>query len=376
MGPRSHPLLRCFMRRHRYVPARRVALRWALLCGAPIAAAGNARAQGCMPVRFTSPNLNGKDNSYLNDHGWQLGVGYRWLHADRFYVGHAYEPGLSPGAKPIEITDHTLNLSATYAFTNHFSVELDVPFEANRESFIQGDGLRHGSSSTSMGDISVVGNVWLLQPLDHANGNVSLSLGVKAPTGSTDKTGAFYTSSSSTVTVPDNNTIQSGDGGWGIVLQTSAFRRLAGRLSAYAAGDYLVSPKSHTNVPAPAVLGGALTGVTDEYSAHAGLGFALAPKRGISVSLGGRIDGVPVHDLVGGGDQYFRRPGYTIYAEPALSLTFAKSPFSRLGSTLSLSVPVALDQNREASVGEQRSGTHYGGNFARYLIFLNYSIRP
>jgi len=247
-----------------------------------------------MPIRFTLPNLSGKDNSYLNDHGWQFGAGYRWLHADHFDVGHAYEPTLSPGGQPIKITDHTLNLSATYAFTNRFSVELDVPIEANREFFIQGDGLRHGSSSTALGDISVVGNVWLLQPLDHANGNISVSFGVKAPTGPNDNSGTFYASSSSAVTVPDNNTIQSGDGGWGIVLQTSAFRRLAGRLSAYAAGDYLVSPKSHTDIAAPAVLGGALTAVTDEYSAHAGLGYALAPKRGLSVSLGGRIDGVPV----------------------------------------------------------------------------------
>jgi len=93
------------------------------------------------------------------------------------------------------------------------------------------------------------------------------------------------------------------------------------------------------------------------------------------VSLGGRIDGVPVHDAVGGGSLYFRRPGYTIYAEPGISLTLAKTPFSRSGSTFSLSVPVAVDRNRESSVAEQQHGVRYGGDFASYLIFFNYSIR-
>jgi len=351
--------------------SRRTLVSCALLAGALLPPLHAARAQGCMPIRYTSPNLTGKDNSYLNADSWQFGLGYRWLHADRFYIGHVYRPEASPGGQPIEIKIHTLTLSGTYALTNRFSAGIEVPVEIGYESIIQGDGLRHSQTAGAIGDISVVANLWLLQPLEHANGNVSLSLGVKAPTGSHSRTDKAFSAPGLSTDQPVQTSIQPGDGGWGVILQGDAFQRVSRTLSVYAAGAYLMSPKSHTEV----LQGTTPTGVPDEYSAHAGLAYAIAPKKGLSVSLGGRIDGIPVHDVVGGGDQYFRRPGYSIYAEPGISLTLAKSPLSRSGSTLSLSVPVAVDINREASVAEQRAGTRSGGDFASYLIFLNYSIR-
>jgi hypothetical protein len=351
--------------------SRRTLTSCALLAGALLPPFNAAPAQGCMPIRYTSPNVTGKDNSYLNDNSWQFGLGYRWLHADRFYIGHTYRPEASPGGQPIEISIHTLNLSGTYAFTNRFSAGIEVPVVIGDESIVQGDGLRHSQSAGAIGDISVIANLWLLQPLEHANGNVSLSLGVKAPTGSHSRTDKAFSAPGVSTDQPVQTSIQPGDGGWGVILQGNAFQRVSRTLSVYAAGAYLVSPKSHTEV----LQGVTPTAVPDEYSAHAGLAYAIAPKKGLSVSLGGRIDGIPVRDLVGGGDQFFRRPGYSIYAEPGISLTLAKSPFSRSGSTLSLSVPVAVDINREASVAEQRAGTRFGGDFASYLIFFNYSIR-
>ena len=37
--------------------------------------------------------------------------------------------------------------------------------------------------------------------------------------------------------------------------------------------------------------------------------------KNVSVALGGRLEGIPVHDLVGGSEG-FRRPGYIVSAEP------------------------------------------------------------
>jgi len=362
------------MRARLLFSGRRVAMSCAVVCGALVTPTGSPRAQGCMPIRFTSPNLTLRDNTYLNDHGWQFGAGYRWLDADHFYIGHTYSPLASPGQKPIIIKVHTLNLSATYAFTNRFSAGILVPFVAGSQSMIQGDNLRHTQTDASLGDISLVANMWLLQPLDHATGNISVTVGVKAPTGSHDHTDAFHSASGDVTATPVQTSLQAGDGGWGIVLQTDAFKQISGKLSAYAAGSYLANPRGHSEVASPVSIA-TFTAVTDEYSAHAGLAYAVAPKKGLAVSLGGRIDGVPVHDAIGGGSLYFRRPGYTIFAEPAVSLTLAKTPFSRSGSTFSLSVPVAVDRNRESSVAEQQHGVRYGGDFASYLIFFNYSIR-
>src|SRR3989449_9905216 len=60
--------------------------------------------------------------------------------------------------------------------------------------------------------------------------------------------------------------------------------------------------------------------VPDVYSARAGIAYALAPARGISLSLGGRIDGIPQGDLIGGRDNSFRRPGYSLYLDPGIAL--------------------------------------------------------
>ena len=62
------------------------------------------------------------------------------------------------------------------------------------------------------------------------------------------------------------------------------------------------------------------------------------------MSLGARIDGIPVHDLVGGGDDdTIKRTAYVIFADPGLS-------FSRAGNILTLSVPYRLAVNRQKSV--------------------------
>lgn len=349
----------------------------AFVLGASLAIACPLQAQGCMPIRFTSPSLGAIDNSYLNKHEWQFGVAYRFLHADNFYIGHQYSPAETPGGKPIDIHIHTITLNATYALSRRLSLSLQLPFATGTESTIQPDGLRHAQGQTSIGDVSLLGNFWLLSPLDHARGNVLLTLGVKAPTGTYDGKGAFYGAPGVRTEDFSNNTIQTGDGGWGIALQTDIFQRVANRVSFYAAGSYLISPKQHIDYmfgqTAPVRN---YVAVTDEYSAHAGFSYALLPRHGLTASLGGRVDGIPVHDLVGGGDQYFRRPGYAVYAEPGLSYTMARSPLSRTGSTFSISVPITVDRNRQESVAERESGAPGGGDFAKYLVFFTYSLRP
>ena len=58
----------------------------------------------------------------------------------------------------------------------------------------------------------------------------------------------------------------------------------------------------------------------DVYTARAGLVYAVWPSRSLSLSLGGRIDGIPQRDLIGGGDLGFRRPGFIFYLDPGVSL--------------------------------------------------------
>lgn len=317
------------------------------------------------------------DNTYLVAKQWEVGFQYRFLHANRFYVGHDYHPERIPTAHhlPIRYTINTLTTRVEYALTDRLTVSLGLPVATGAESREQDDGLRHSQSADGVGDLTFVGSAWLFDPLDHGRGNVRLGFGVKAPTGNDHVNGDFFTATGVERRRVDP-AIQLGDGGWGAILQFEAFQALVSRTAVYVAGSYLSNPRVHTNVVIIPPTGGTdFVSVADEYSAHAGLSYAALPTRGLSLSLGGRVDGVPVRDLIGGNDTSFRRPGYVIYAEPAISFTRARSPFSHTGSTFTLSVPIALDQNRKASTYDISHDKHGGGDFARYLVFFGYSRR-
>jgi hypothetical protein len=79
-----------------------------------------------------------------------------------------------------------------------------------------------------------------------------------------------------------------------------------------------------------------------------------------------RFEGIPVRDLVGG-SQGFRRPGNILSIEPSVN-------YMRGGTTLFLSVPVAIRRERPQSVTdletEIATGSPRNGDsaFADYLI--------
>jgi hypothetical protein len=130
----------------------------------------------------------------------------------------------------------------------------------------------------------------------------------------------------------------------------------------------MASPKARTDVEWKPN-SGEYWSVPDVYSARLGGAFSLWPDQGLSVSLGGRVDGIPVHDLLGGGDwDTIKRTSYVAFADPGASLTRGKG-------TLTLSVPVRLMVDRQKSVYERRTNTLNAGGFARYLVFASYSHR-
>jgi hypothetical protein len=87
-------------------------------------------------------------------------------------------------------------------------------------------------------------------------------------------------------------------------------------------------------------------------------------------SLGGRVNGVTVRDLLGGGDLYWRRPGYVVYVEPGLTWT--------LGPNMaSLSVPVRVYANKLDSLLDRSFDPprKVGESFASYLLLASYARR-
>lgn len=102
---------------------------------------------------------------------------------------------------------------------------------------------------------------------------------------------------------PVDPAIQPGDGGWGIVAQLSGFQKIYTNTFAYAQGIYLINPRDINHVQQPTgnepdftlgEFGYIFNSVPDQYLARAGIGYLIWPKMGLSVSLGARLEGVPV----------------------------------------------------------------------------------
>lgn len=318
-----------------------------------------------MPVRFTSPGLAGQTSTQLKKHQWQVDVAYRHLYADKWYVGTELREAAAPFHHPLYLNIHSVDLGVEYGVTNKLNMVLTLPFSYGTHSRFYQDMVRHEVSSSGLGDISVVGNFWLRDPGKASVGNVAFGLGVKTPTGSNTVARQVSLTNGQVIRPPVDQSIQLGDGGWGVIGQVQAFRQIYRRLSGYTYEWYLLSPKEMTNVPSP--IKGVTLSVPDVYSARVGASYAVAPKQGFSLSFGTRVDGIRVKDLVGG-NQGFRRPGYTLYLEPGLAM-------GRGLSTFTVSVPFRIHQDFKRGPVDVENSFPGGGDLANTLVLAGYSVR-
>jgi len=75
-----------------------------------------------------------------------------------------------------------------------------------------------------------------------------------------------------------------------------------------------------------------------------------------------------LRDLIGGADGGFRRPGYSVAVDPGLAFTAGPNE-------ITVSAPIRVAVDRQASVLDRSTGRHGGGDFASSLIFIGYSVR-
>jgi hypothetical protein len=316
-------------------------------------------AQGCIPAHYISLSLGARGIDYLQPGQWEGDLSYRFLHSETVFRGTEEQPQLHDvGGRN---TVNSVDLRATYAISTRFSLSLTLPFEHDDFSLPQGDSQRHDGSSTGVGDMRLVFTSWLLDPATHPNGNISIGLGMKFPTGDDHATADWHNKDGTVTERPVDIAAQLGDGGYGAVVEVQGFQKLAPNLFGYLSGFYLLNPRNVNGTETPSPINPHLNSVPDQYLGRAGLSYVVWPKAGLSVSLGGRVDGIPVHDLIGGSDG-FRRAGYAVYVDPGINWTTGRHAFS-------VNVPVAVERNLEAS--------RYNavGAFADFILVASYSIR-
>ena len=349
-----------------------VAPRWGLTAMATVlivsSVSGRVDAQGCEPIRFTTPvNLGGEGQAYQPGREWQLTLAYRRLVSNEWFVGQDENSALAPGGKSPEFRIHTFVADVAYSISDRYRLRVSVPVSSGSLSRTWPDKAVHEQTATGIGDVTLMAEAWTLKPRTHERGNIAVGVGIKVPTGSHTIPSQFYTAAGP-VYFPADQTIQPGDGGWGVLLETRAFRQITERAHAYGFASYMINPKARSDVQwVPA--SGQHWSVPDVYSGRLGAAFSVLPDQGLTMSLGARIDGIPIHDLIGGGDDdTIKRTAYVIFADPGLS-------YARGRSIVTLSVPYRLAVNRQKSLFEQRTNALNAGGFAKHLVFASYTHR-
>jgi len=376
----------------------------------------NALGQGCVAVRGCANPLNlsqgvRPEDAALDQGDWVASVAYRWIHSTRHFVGDQEQTYRQADGTQIINQQHFIDLGVQYAITPRYSVSLTLPFVTSERSqrvlgkpekptatfnsafFYSPQNFRYSTEASGLGDLRLGGYAWLWNPSIPRKGNIQLGISLKAPTGDDGLTGTFFSPSGSSVvsTVKTlDQSIQLGDGGWGFALEANAYQEIFPRTVAFAQASYLFNPQGQNGVltwrdnstSTPGVITATpkqasyyehFMSIPDQYFGRAGVSYTIVPSWGLALTASGRIEGVPVEDVIGSSDG-FRRPGFVVSFEPGL--VWMKGRYN-----LNLGVPLALYRNRERSLADQRAsavaGTDVHGDaaFADYAVTLSFSVR-
>lgn len=327
-----------------------------------------------------APVIGAEANPYPAPGAVSGTLSWRYQKSFRHFVGREEQVDREEEGSQVVNRIHIADVALKYAATPRTSVTVSFPYlMAERSSPIRDQDdvviARTVTEARGLGDVMVTARRWMLDPESHSNGNFSLGLGVKLPTGANnviDARQSFDDTDSSIVTdirVVDQS-IQPGDGGFGVLFDLQSFQRIAGgRAAFYLSGSYLANPEGTNGVLTfRSRATEAVMSVADQYIARAGGAVVIPWVEGLAAMLGGRFEGVAVDDLVGPSDG-FRRPGYVISVEPGLSYSAGRTG-------VSVAVPIAVERNRRRSVPDMaETGRHGDAAFADYLVIASYAYR-
>lgn len=341
-----------------------------------------ADAQGCVAIRSYSGcgSVSGA-SAFLGKGEFLLGTNVRYFRSFRHFRGKEEEVARLENNTQVINKSAFLDFSVNYGISNRLYANATIPFVFHHRTSLyehggNSFGDRRATSAQGLSDIRLGLGYWLFDPAKVENFNYAIGLGVKLNTGEYDATDIFYnqgTEKNEERELVVDQSIQPGDGGISPSLDIQGYHIISDRVSLSTTLYYLFGIKESNGVLTrnqPA--GGTEFAVPDQYLARLGATF-VSPLSGFSMYIGGRIEGVPAEDLIGGSNAY-RRPGYSIAAEPGLNYNTSK-----LGITLS--VPVALWRNRTQSyldkVKTEETGTYAHGDaaFADYLINFGITYR-
>jgi len=359
-----------------------------------------ALAQGCVASRMEAPSCaasrGGDETRELETYNlrkgkWQAEFGYRWFRSHRHFVGSVEQnaENVANGTAErdrsgTEVVNHVHIpvLGMSYGLSDRLSLSADLPyFTALRRSPWSGNRPTYATHASGISDLILMSRYWIGNPAHRSQQNLAFGLGLKLPTGNDKAEDDFLVRLDSKTGEriydrrPVDNSIQPGDGGYGLIAEVQAFKSL-GTVTAFASGNYMFTPQEQNDYlrdpsavnPDPS---SAYYSIADQFAARIGL--VTSVNRHLGFSLAGRLEGVPSSDLIGG-DMGRRRPGYSIAVEPGVSLQWRRTQFS-------VSVPYLVRRVRTQNISDKlasaRTGEKVNGDaaFADYVVIVGFSRR-
>lgn len=346
-----------------------------------------ATAQGCVAIRSGCGATNiGSSSGLLAKNQWEAGTNFRYFQSYKHFRGkHEETHRVEEGSEVIN-DSYFMDLLISYGITDRLSANFVLPFVYhNRSSMYEHGGNptkddpltpenefwagdRNATSAKGLSDIRFGLSYWILNPAAHTRSNFSIGLGVKLRTGDYRAQDIYYNKGDNRdeeIKADVDQSILPGDGGVGATLDLQGFYSINDKITLTGNFYYLSNPKesfTYTNFRGST----SQRSVSDQYAARLG-GLYLSSIRGLNFYAGGRIEGVPSGDLIGG-DEGGRRPGYAISLEPGINYTIRNLSFN-------LTVPIAVERNRTKDIDDKRDGDHGDAAFADYLINFGFTFR-
>jgi hypothetical protein len=327
-------------------------------------------------IRQTAPVFGAASKLVPAKGAWSLSVSYRGLESNDHYSGTEHQRVRDREQTYVVNEQQALDIGLSYTATDRLSFSLGVPLVkaswAVPTPIRPVPGPREKQEASGLGDISLTGRYWVFAP--ESRHNVSLGLGVKAPTGEYDVTQEYRNIDGTNRAVKAvDQSVQPGDGGWGILFDVQAFQQYS-KATLFASGTYLANPRDTNGTPSILVgLGVAnaafaqegilVNSVPDQFLVRMGAVVPLG-KSGLGASLAYRIEGLPRYDLIGDSHGW-RRPGHEMFIEPGIA-------YSKGSSTWSLNVPIGFYRNREPNPYSGREGD---ATFPDYILLTGVSYR-
>jgi hypothetical protein len=327
---------------------------------------------------MNAPVFGASSGPYQQPGDWQVSLTTRNLVSRDHYRGTEEQVERQTLQNYVTNRQNLVDLTISRTVTRRFTLSVGLPFVdatwASRDPAYPLPAARRevAQNGRGLGDISVTGRYWLLDPDAHPAWNVAAGGGLKLPTGNARYQDTFIgrVDRLEKLRYVDQSA-QPGDGGWGLMLEGHGFWQL-GKVWLSGSFNYLANPKDTNGTPSiisileiPAAgpfAGLEVNSVPDQYLARAA---ATAPVwKGFAASLAWRMEGLRRYDLFGDSHGW-RRPGTAMFVEPGVSYANGRH-------AVSFNVPIGYYYNRRPN---PYTGIAGDATFPRHIFISSYSVR-